>query len=222
MARLSDFQIPSPGRNLVAEALVDANAAKVHRNIAPFTSTRIILTQGAAESTPYLRDAALAGVHRRKRFHTALDKLCCDLHMTDEEAKPIHEALDRHLDDDNPAGADPNAPLHEPAAEQWDLTGPEPLPESYQGDEPEENERHEYIKIPAQDMHRALDAMLDLMERRRKKTRRATSKDRSMAMDSQQRSQGGGCGRSYACDVGNLSAANYIRIQKRERVGKVV
>jgi hypothetical protein len=76
------------------------------------------------------------------------------------------------------------------------------------------DELDEEDEEPRTGRNRLLHKVLAAIERYQ--TRRATSKDRSMAMESQ-RSQGGGCGRSYACDVGNLSAANYVRMLKQER-----
>jgi hypothetical protein len=157
MARLSDFTIPSRGRNLVAEALVDRNAQAI-RNVTRFSDTRIEVREGAVESQPYGRDAAIAGFNRRKKLHGVLDAMCCSAGMTEAEATPVHDALDRHLDESG-----------EPEEEDDD--------EEEIEDGGEKNEKHEHVSIPAQDMHRALDAIMDLMERR-KKTRR-TSRDHS-------------------------------------------
>jgi hypothetical protein len=158
MARLSDFQIPSPGRNLAAEALVDRNAQAI-RNVTRFADTHIAVGEGAAQSQPYGRDEAVAGFHRRQKLHDALDRMACDAGMTAEETQPIHERLDRHLD----------------AEEAGESASNDEPPEA--DDDAEENEKPERISIPARDMHAALDAILDLVERR--KTRRVASHDHS-------------------------------------------
>lgn len=77
-------------------------------------------------------------------------------------------------------------------------------------DEPDEED-----KEPRTGRNRLLHKVLAAIDRYQ--TRRATSKDRSMAMDSQ-RSQGGGCGRSYACDYGSLDLAEYNRRLKQHRL----
>jgi hypothetical protein len=160
MARLSDFQIPSPGRNLVAEQLCDKNAEAI-RNVTRFIDTRIGAKEAAAQSTPYGRDAAMTAFYRREGLHADLDKMCCDINMTEEQAKPIHEALNRHLD----------------AEEAGESASDDEPPEA--DDDAEENEKPERISIPARDMHAALDKILDFTERREQKKIRHSSRDHS-------------------------------------------
>jgi hypothetical protein len=54
-----------------------------------------------------------------------------------------------------------------------------------------------------QRLHDALDRVLDTVGKKRKPAAVVVAGDRSTARDSQ-RSLGGGCGRSYACDTGWL------------------
>lgn len=68
--------------------------------------THIAMSLGAAETQPYARDAAIAGVHRHKRLHAMLDQMLCDSDIVQgEHSQLLHTALDQLLD------ADPN---HEP------------------------------------------------------------------------------------------------------------
>jgi hypothetical protein len=92
--------------------LSDANAKKVSKGVVDYRETRIVLTEGAAESTPreYGRDAVMADVFRRKRMHSLLDGMCCDANIDLHEAQTLHDKLDHSLDSDEPLEEEEDAP----------------------------------------------------------------------------------------------------------------
>lgn len=54
----------------------------------------------AAASQPYAKDAAIADAARRKRLHTALDRMLSEKNYTTDKAARMHALLDRLLDDE--------------------------------------------------------------------------------------------------------------------------
>ena len=100
MAKLSDFQVQQPTRNFLAEELVARNARKIHPTV-HWSDTHIAETTGSAESRPYLRDAAVKGVSRRKNLHAVMDRIFCDLNIEEgAQTKKCHAVLDRLLDEE--------------------------------------------------------------------------------------------------------------------------
>jgi hypothetical protein len=133
--------------------LSDRNAKKVFSGVTDYRATRIIQTEGAAESESraYGRDAVLDKFDRRKKLQRALDQMMSDAGMSEAEAGPLRDALERELDEDDPEdeeeSEDEEPAEGEPPATKW--------------------------------LHDALDQLLG-MDRKRKAV---VAKDRSVAMD---------------------------------------
>jgi hypothetical protein len=113
-------------------------------------NTHIQETLGAAESNPYMRDAAKS-FSRREKLHGALDAMLCRMNKTQDDGQRLHAALDKLLDDDDAENQsqllhdlerpeNQNEILHEPAEAEGD--------EEQVEDDGEENEKHEKVKIP--------------------------------------------------------------------------
>jgi hypothetical protein len=135
--------------------LSDRNAKKVFSGVTDYRATRIIQTQGAAESESraYGRDAILDKFDRRKKLQRALDQMMSDAGMSEAEAQPFRDALERELDEDDPEDEEESED-EEPAEDEPTATG------------------HKWL-------HDALDQLLG-MDRKRKAV---VAKDRSVAMD---------------------------------------
>jgi hypothetical protein len=144
--RLSDL---TTARNPVAEGLVAANAARVHRGIVNWRNMPIIATEGAV--APYGRDA-IAANSRRNRFHSALDAMMSAANMTEADAPRLHAALDRLLDSDS---------------DEEPEVGDSDEEEEEEQDAAEKNEKPEGIKIPYDKNH---VASLDALQRTLDKT----------------------------------------------------
>jgi hypothetical protein len=88
--------------------LSDANAKKVTANITSYRDTHIPLTEGGAQSLAraYGKDEVLDGFFRRKQMHALLNKMCCDANLSDSEARPLRDALDRQMDEEGPEDED--------------------------------------------------------------------------------------------------------------------
>jgi hypothetical protein len=157
--RLSDFQTAPVVRNLAAEALVAANAGKVHRNFVDYRQTRMLVNPAAFECftkdpvaavRKYGRDA-VASVTKRQKVHAALDKLMSAANKTEDDGQRLHAALDRWLDSHSEK---------EPEASDSDEE-----PEEEAEDAAEENEDpHAKVKIPNDSLS------LDQLERTLNKT----------------------------------------------------
>jgi len=108
MAKLSDFQVQQPTRNFLAEELVARNAARIHPTV-HWSDTRIEETQGSAESRPYLRDAAVKSVGRRKNLHAVLDRCLSDANIEEgAQTGRMHAVLDRLLDEEEEEEKEPD------------------------------------------------------------------------------------------------------------------
>jgi hypothetical protein len=142
MARLSDFTAAPVARNLAAEALVAANAGKVHRNIVNWRGTHIVETLGAVEC--FGRDAAMA-VTRRTRLHGALDRMMCRMNKTQDDGVRLHAALDRLLD----SGKEPEESEDEEPEEEGE-------------DEPHVKVRIPYDELSLDELQKSLDKAFGL------------------------------------------------------------
>jgi hypothetical protein len=134
--------------------LSDANAKKVIANITDYRTTRIVQTEGGAESESrcYGKDSVLDTFHRRKNMHKLLSQMCCDANMSEQEARPMREALDRHLDE--------------------------------QGDPEDEEEEEELEDAEPEELTRMLHDALDRMIAGDRKRKGVVAQDnRSTAMD---------------------------------------
>jgi hypothetical protein len=152
--RLSDFQTAPVVRNLAAEALVAANAGKVHRNIVDWRGMHITETLGAVEI--YGRDA-VAAVTKRHKIHCALDRILSNMSKTQADGERLHAALDRWLDSDS----EEKPEVSDSDEEEEEQTEEAELIE----DDAEENEDpNEKVKIPYDSLS------LDQLERTLNKT----------------------------------------------------
>jgi hypothetical protein len=129
--------------------------------------THIAAGLGAAETQPYARDAAIAGVHRHNRLHKLLDQMLCDSDIVQGEySYRLHAALDAMLDS-------------EPSSEEQDSEEQEPYEES------ESEEEEGDPEVAPRKATRLNDKILDALERMSRKSRRLRSSDarRSVAHD---------------------------------------
>jgi hypothetical protein len=168
MAKLSDF---TTARNPVAEGLVAANAARVHRNFVDYRQTRMLVNPAAFECftqdpvaavRKYGKDA-VAAVTKRHKIHTMLDHMMSAANKTQADGERLHAALDKLLDSELGPETQ-NRILHEPEEEEGD-SDEEEIDEEEEQDDAEENEDpNEKVKIPYDSLS------LDQLERTLNKT----------------------------------------------------
>ena len=111
--------MPNTARNFLAESLCDRNASHVH-SFPHWSETSINVPLGAAESTPrcFGRDSAIADSSRRKRLHAAMDKMCSDAGLTEEEGQRFHKSLDAKLDEQEARGPEGEEEVEEELDEE--------------------------------------------------------------------------------------------------------
>jgi hypothetical protein len=180
----------------IGQLLVEENDKKVVANVIDYRKTRIACTEGGAESIPipYMRDAAIAAFHRSKSMHRALDRVLCDstIAQSSPEYERLHDALDRTLDE-SPVEQD-----DEEEEEEEEEISASRISE-LQSDRRAGRMRSGDSRRAPQAIHDLLDMILDSV----------AAKDKSSAKDSEQSRQGGGCGKSFACDTGWLTEKAY-------------
>ncbi|MGD0957455.1 MAG: hypothetical protein ABR953_11600 [Candidatus Acidiferrales bacterium] len=151
--KASDFAAPQPQTFAVDPKLMARNAKATSQT--DWRGTHIAVGEGAAESAPYGRDAAIAKFAGRKFLHAVLDNAMSHANMDQSASHRLHAALDRALDEglfnnavtnaiaqgynagfqgeegDQGERNDPNLALHEPEAEldeEQPEASEEPLP----------------------------------------------------------------------------------------------